>query len=693
MHWFAGSIALLTCVGLGCASAPARPASAGLHPGSGTLLAGAAKLDITPLAGMPLGAHSIEGGTGLARWTRLWARAIYVEDELGEPLVLVACDLWSIPAGLGEAVLARIHDHHGIDWLDRRHLLIAATHTHHGPAGFASNRFYNRAAGPVMGFDPALHEFLARRIADAIAEAVFAREPAMLRIERSSVGGLARNRSLEPFLANPEADPLLAANHELPTCTAAQPEACKAIDPTLTTLRIDDGEGRAIAVAAVFAIHPTAMPGQADVYTGDLIGIASHHAELALADPEREPVVAIFNGAEADVSADWQVQGRANTRALGERLGQAIVAAAGSDSGCASGRSITGTITNRMRRVSLADRSVEGPEHARTAKRALPGKAILGGAEDGYTRYHRRWPEGQTVERSRRAGQGNKRPAIPAALFELGFPRWTMVEQAPVSVHRLGPLLFAGLPGEFSTVMGMQVRQAIRAAADGEVEPILIGLADEYAGYFVTPREFALQHYEGASTLWGQYSAVLLAQSVADLVAPEAPERPDSSLARFDPGQRRDFALHASDDRRIADLAERLADQLDLEGPVATFEFESAPPTWAGSGSTWPTITIELRDPDAAWTPFADDRGPAFVVFPIALDRTRWRWQVWWLESAPANRQARFRVLASDGTVACSSAFSATISADRQSAIQASDCFDRPEHPDGVEHNPGLLIR
>lgn len=683
MHRLARSLALSTCVLLGCAHGPAAQV-ASPHAGSGVLRAGAAKLDITPLAGLPLGAHSIEGGTGLARWTRLWARAIYLEDAEGQPLVLVACDLWSIPAGLGDAVIDRLHAQHGLTHLDRRHVLLAATHTHHGPAAFASNRLYNRAAGPAMGFDPALHEFLARRIADAIADAALSAEPATLRLERRHVGALARNRSLAPFLANPEADALLAANAELPACSG-EPKACKAIDPTLTTLRIDDPQGRAIAVAAFFAVHATAMANATDAYNGDLSTIATFTAERHAGVEGREVVVALFNGAEGDVSPDWSSQGRASTVALGERLGAAIVATAGLGSDCASGQPITGTIANRYAAIPLADQAVDGPEHARTAKRALPGKAILGGAEDGRTRYHRRWPEGQTVARSRRAGQGPKRPAVPPALFSIGFPTWTLVAEVPVSLHRVGPLALAGLPGEFTTVMGMRIRASLREAAGAEpIIPIVVGLADEYGGYFVTPQEYALQHYEGASTSWGQYAGPLLRDAITELVTrdPGPPPR-----ARFDPGQRRDFALRPSDRRALRSIAERLAAQLELAAEPPAIEFDSAPPSW--TGPTWPSVAIELRDPEGAWRPFTDDRGFEFVVFPLALERERWRWRAWWLGELPAASQARFRVFGPDGRERCSAAFGP---GERPSPL-AVDCTAHPEREVIAEEPPGLLVR
>ena len=154
-----------------------------------------------------------------------------------------------------------------------------------------------------------------------------------------------------------------------------------------------------------------------------------------------------------------------------------------------------------------------------------------------------------------------------------------------------------------------------------------------------------------------------------------------------EPGQRRDFALDASSRRTIAELDQRLAAQLGVEGPVSTFEFESAPPTW--QGPTWPTITIEIHDPDAGWQPYADDRGAAFVVFPVAIGRERWRWQVWWLDSVPEAEQARFRVFASDGSEACSASFGPG----EVAQVERVECVEHAPSFALEPAQPGLLIR
>jgi neutral ceramidase len=643
------------------------------------LQAGAAKVDITPLPGVPLGGHSFEGGTGYAVWTRLWARAIYLEDEQGEPIVLVVADLWSIPAGLADAVVERVREHHGLRHIGRAQLLLSATHTHHGPANFSSSQLYNRAASNRMGFDPELFEFLVGRIAASVAAAARARAPSRLRLDSAPLPAVARNRSLAPFARNPEAELLVEHNAALPTCPEAptdpgvELDPCQAIDPTLTTLRIEDLEGRPRAIAAFFAVHATSMVNATDAYNGDLFAVATAKAEAALhlAAPElADPVVALFNGAEGDVSPHWESQGRADALALGERLGAAILDVGLGD----RGRMITGEIESGFARTPLAEQLVDGPPHVYTAKRPLAGKAILGGAEDGRTSYHRRLPEGQTVERHRRAGHGPKRPAVPPALFTLLFPRSTVPQTVPIAVLRVGPLAFVGLPGEFTTIMGMRVRMAVAASSPpGAPRPITIGLAGEYMSYFVTPEEYSQQHYEGASTMWGQYAGALLAERIGALADTMGSEHAESASpavlsAQFDPGLQRSFALRpgARAKQALRALDERLREQLAIAAPLDALprlEFSSSAPT--SSTAIWPEVRVEIHDPDRHWQPLlrdgvvVDERGVEFVMFPLEVGKHTWRWAIWWIGEVPKGAALRLHAYGPDHGEHCSTQFEA----------------------------------
>jgi neutral ceramidase len=654
---------------------PATAASAS----EGTLRAGAAKVDITPMPGMPLGGHSLEGGMGYGVWTRLWARAIYLEDASGEPLVLVVADLWSIPAGLADAVIERVHEHHGLTHIGRPQLLLAATHTHHSPANFSSSILYNRAASTMMGFDPELHDFLVRRIAHAIASAATAKLPAQLSVSSTAVASVARNRSTAPFAQNPEAALLLAANEALPPCPDAPSDAaaagvdpCRAIDPTLTTVRIDELDGRPIAIAAFFAVHATSMVNATDAYNGDLFAVATARAEAALASARTglaDPVVALFNGPEGDVSPNWITQGRTDTLALGTRLGDAIIRSAALTGDCirGPGRGIAGEIESRFTRVAIADQPVAGPPHARTAAHALPGKSILGGAEDGRTRFFARLPEGQTVERSRRAGQGPKEPAVAPGFYALLFPDWTIPERVPLSIHQIGPLTIAGLPGEFTTIMGMRIREALAARLPaGGPRPLLVGLAGEYLSYFVTPQEYALQHYEGASTMWGQYAGAWIAERMAALLGDPDPHV-DDPQPRYNPGMQRRFALRGARATRVLrELDQRLATQLGLaerHASIPRIEIETRAPTW--STSIWPTLHVEVLDESGQWRPFTrdgvrvDERGTELLMFPQAIERDRWRFAIWWIGEVPSGQTFRLRGYGPDGVEHCTHSFEA----------------------------------
>ncbi|PRQ05030.1 Neutral ceramidase [Enhygromyxa salina] len=683
-----------------CVERPTIHAAPEPQTGSGEVLAGAAKVDITPIAGVPLGGHSFEGGTGYGVWTRLWARAIYVEDEHGEPLVLAVADLWSIPAGLADAVVERVREHHGLTHIGRAQLLLSATHTHHSPANFSTTRLYNRVASRRMGFDPELFEFLVDRIAAAVAEAAAGRAPAQLRLDSRTVPLVVRNRSVAPFMHNPEAELLIAGNAELPRCPDAprdrEPEAagvdpCQAVDPTLTTLRIEDRDGEALAIAAFFAVHATSMINATDAYNGDLFAVATAHAEAALhrARPELgDPVVALFNGPEGDVSPNWRTQGRADALALGTTLGAAIVESALADEpGC--GRSISGAIESGFERVALASQAIDGPPQTVSARRALGGKAVLVGAEDGRTRHHERFSEGQTVTRERRPGHGAKKPVMPPALFTTLFPPSMIPQVVPISVHRVGPLSIVGLPGEFTTIMGMRIRQAVATTGPAAApRPVAIGLAGEYMSYFVTPEEYALQHYEGGSTLWGQYAGALMTERIAALAqrvgVDEAAVASTSAgpSARVAPGLRRAFALgpDARTRRALDRLDQRLREQLGVEAELDALprlHFDSAAPSW--DGATWPTVRVEVRDADGRWAPLSregvsvDERGTEFVMFPRAVERGSWSWAIWWIGELPEDQTLRLHSFGPDASEHCSAAFEAGDLA----APEAVDCTRR----------------
>jgi neutral ceramidase len=171
------------CVGLaiaGCATVAGHLPVPQAPRASGQFLAGAARVDITPPPGFPMGGHSKVGRTSVGYWTRLFARGFVFEDASGRTLVLVSCDLWSVPAGLVDRVAEILSTSEETHHIGRDQLILGATHTHHSPGNYSTSAFYNTFASPSVGFDARLFEFLAQRIARSITEAVRARRPAIV---------------------------------------------------------------------------------------------------------------------------------------------------------------------------------------------------------------------------------------------------------------------------------------------------------------------------------------------------------------------------------------------------------------------------------------------------------------------------------------------------------------------------------
>ena len=81
-----------------------------------------------------------------------------------------------------------------------------------------------------------------------------------------------------------------------------------------------------------------------------------------------------------------------------------------------------------------------------------------------------------------------------------------------VQTLRVGQFFIIVSPSEVCTMAGRRWRNAVKAAAQeagmtGGTEPyvVIAGPANTYAHYVTTPEEYAVQRYEGASTLYGQW--------------------------------------------------------------------------------------------------------------------------------------------------------------------------------------------
>lgn len=660
-------------------------------PATNAFHAGAARVDLTPPPGFPMGGHSKSGRMARGFWTRLHARAIYLRDAEGRGLALVACDLWSLPAGLADRVAERVRAAPFRLPLARDQIVLAATHTHQSPGNFSSCALYNDFASPEAGFDRRLFEFLAERIAGAIAAAVRAQAPARVLYGEQVVGMVARNRSFPAFVRDPESGTILQANAGLPTGPrlAEYPslEAYHAVDPVLKVLRVESlgAPTRVIALAGFFSVHATAMCHTTEFYTSDLFGVATTLAEQRLAGDAwpaaNGPVVALFNGAEGDISPAWAEQDRPNTLRLGARL------AAGLTGLLSGGSVLEGGLSWRYTKVPLANVAFPGADGAtlRTANHPLPGAPMLGGAEDGRTEFFTQgYIEGLTGPPTRE--HGPKLGALDLqyaglAALKLGPIRITkcFVSKAsvprgvPVGLYQLGGpagVTLATLPGEFTLAMGRRITEAVMAALPaGASRVVPVGLANEYVSYFTTPEEYAAQHYEGASMLYGPHAGTLVGWHLGSLARGFDAQGPAFAEHRFD------YAVGGQESFGVTELKKRdlQAAETAVRAVVAGararhFDWRDATPSLKPAPATdarlAPRVSIEAER-GGQWVSARHEgvaetnEGLNFLTLVVVPGRTQSTWRAVWMPPAGLDDSPRyrFRVETLDGRIVCSEPF------------------------------------
>nr|XP_009605588.1 neutral ceramidase 2-like [Nicotiana tomentosiformis] len=84
----------------------------------------------------------------------------------------------------------------------------------------------------------------------------------------------------------------------------------------------------------------------------------------------------------------------------------------------------------------------------------------------------------------------------------------------PIQIIRLGSLIILSVPGEFTTMAGRRLREAVKETLissgngefDDQTEVVIAGLTNAYSQYITTFEEYEQQRYEAASTLYGPHT-------------------------------------------------------------------------------------------------------------------------------------------------------------------------------------------
>jgi neutral ceramidase len=532
------------------------PTHAGLRAGFG-------RADITPPPGPGLTGNGPEGKRSRGWRTRLYARALYLEDSRGERLAMITADLPHISAMLHRLTAESLATWPEGQRIGPDHLIMSATHDHSAPGHFYESAELNGTASSVEGFDPELTRRMVRGFLAAVRDAQAHSKPAKAAWGQAEVWGHTRNRSYDAYRQNA---PGWSWYVPPPGLDPAQ----QAVNPVWTMLRVDledePGKWRPAGAFSVFAIHGTGNPTENDLWDADIHGQMERglerwiDAENAVTPGFRPRAVhLVANGTEGDVSPDWPVESRCpvpTLRPVSRPSGPRTPSAWGWEHPsqaavnlCLSiarqyvnqvGDSLAGRAISLFR--SLGDR-LSADLTLAVAFRTLDlvhdstalglcgkpqvGTSTTGGADDGRTRFYK-WKlfglvpvgleeGGSAIDRNPKSCQREKQSFLNRLTRNHGLP-----EFAQLTVARIGDMYLGTVPLEPTTMAGAEMQRAIGAAdglswTDARRRVAIVSLTNGFLQYVTTRAEYTVQGYEGGSTLFGPRESEAFARQLGQL--------------------------------------------------------------------------------------------------------------------------------------------------------------------------------
>ncbi|TYZ67855.1 hypothetical protein PybrP1_003286 [[Pythium] brassicae (nom. inval.)] len=452
---------------------------------------------------------------------RLHARAFIVEDvATQERVVFVNCDLQAVFQLVHQEVVHRLADTYGGVY-SAQNVVLHATHTHAGPGGSSAYFLYDFC---IFGFVDDNFNAIVSGILKAIDEAHNSLAPGTVRFSKGTILNGGKNRSPDAYNANPQAErDQYASDH----------------DTDLRLLQFRDAGERLRGVLAFYPVHPTSLSKHNRLISGDNKGFA----EFLLEDQFPGVVAGVGISNAGDVSPNLIDNGDGTFRGEG---------ATDVDSAEIIGRRQADKVVELLA-------TLDEPFAHRTCP-GLLGQNFGAGTEDG--RAFAGLREGDLApHRFFRAASHAVQPTppwlqqchlalkVPLLATGLMAPATWTPEVLPVQVVRIGQVALAAASFELSTMAGRRVRATVQNALKrvGVTEVEVASISNAYAQYVTTKEEYLLQHYEGASTLFGPNQLAALQQELARVAGAVADPRVPLAVGpvprQFDPAALYSFHL------------------------------------------------------------------------------------------------------------------------------------------------------
>jgi neutral ceramidase len=451
---------------------------------------------------------------------RQYARTFVIADITGKTrLAIVTCDIAFPTHTLKLAVLERLREKFGNRY-EHANLVLAGTHTHAAPGGYHHHISASRLGG---GFYGQCFDALVDGITESIVAADADLKPARILLAQGAVEGAGVNRSRVAYMNNP---PEERGKYQSDVDTAM----------TLLSFVRDDGP---VGTLNWFAVHGTSMNYHNKLISGDNKGYAAYVMEQAhgtryTGKPEFVAAFAQSNAGDVTPNLNLNNTGPGksdveSTQIIGAR--QARMAAKLLDQ---TGEVLDGPIEFRHEFVDFSRLTVAGeftgtgPQ--RTCPSALGYSFAAGSTEDGggHPLFHEGMKESiPVIDAMARMNFPGLEPTDQlrrcqkpkAILLATGLAKPPAQEQVlPIGVAKIGRLVLAVGPAEFTTMAGRRIRAALSKELGVEERYVVIaGYANDYANYVSTREEYESQQYEGGSTVFGPWTEAAYRQEFVKL--------------------------------------------------------------------------------------------------------------------------------------------------------------------------------
>lgn len=520
---------------------------------------------------------------------RQYARAFTLLSPCNDKrVVFVSADLGIMSGAVRLGVLQAINNdadlasHYG-----PQNVMLSATHTHNGPAGYSHYEAFNLFH---FGLDQLVLDTIISGIVEAIRQAHSNLEahPQTARIQLA-VGELLNtniNRSLPAFEMNSETERLEFLNSRGEVVDT---------DKRMVQLNLVRNDGSAVGVINWFGVHPTVVGQEIPLVSSDNKGYASLGFERIMrtdynAAPGSDNFVAAFaQKDEGDASPNIFIVERPHpdpTRGGGaDPLESAAISGTKQLAKALElfqqGQALQGPVDSRLFHVQMDAVEVTDPvvlaslqhpdsmdaNEKRTCLAAL-GPSFGAGAEDGPG------PSVEGVDCSddpdfiqsatddfMALAAGKIPPALASTavlcnvdqlpaldlschaekpvLFAVGPPLSAEPNILPFQLMRVGNLAILGIPWEVTTISARRIQKLLfPILAPVGIDTIVVaGLVNDFVHYLTTREEYAAQQYEGASNIFGPWTLAAvqqesrrLAQTLAEgSAAPAGPDYVDGT--------------------------------------------------------------------------------------------------------------------------------------------------------------------